>query len=159
LPRAMIVHNAVVVDDHDAAFVSVHEESFNPQQLVILEKGIPLDQDAGESAIAVLQYEPNYASFEVTTDRPAYFLLSDIHHPQWTAMVNGQETPVLVADYALRAVAIPEGTHLVEMRFEPPAWIWGVVITLGTLALLALLMIWQWWADRRGDTQGVTDEP
>ena len=149
LPRAMVLHNAQVVADHNAAFTAIHEESFDPQQVVILEEGQPLQQEAGQSSITVLAYEPNYAAFEVTTDRPAYFLLSDIHHPQWRATVDGQEKPILVADYALRAVAINEGTHLIEMQFEPPAWKWGVGITLITLIFLLVLVIWFWrTADR-----------
>jgi hypothetical protein len=149
LPRAMVLHNAAVVEDHDAAFVAVHDELFDPQQIVILEEGTPLDQESGQSAITVLRYDPNFAAFEVFTDRPAYFLLGDIHHPQWTATINGQNTPILVANYALRAVPLAEGTHLVEMRFEPPAWTWGVAITLGTLLLLALFAVWNWFAARR----------
>ena len=144
LPRAMVLFNAEVVDDHDAAFVAIHEESFDPQQLLILEEGAPLAQEAGQSAITVLRYDPNTVAFEVTTDRPAYFLLSDIHHPQWRATIDGQDVPILVADYALRAMAIDEGTHLIEMRFEPPAWKWGVGVSIVTLLLLLLLAIWYW---------------
>jgi hypothetical protein len=144
LPRAMVLHNAEVVADHDAAFVAVHDAAFDPQQVVILEEGQPLDQEAGQSAIIVLAYEPNYASFEVSSDRPAYFLLSDIHHPQWKATVNGREAPILVANYALRAVPIPAGTHLIEMRFQPPAWTWGVAVTLFTLLCLFTFFIWYW---------------
>jgi hypothetical protein len=158
LPRAMVLQNAAVVEDHDAAFVAVHEDSFDPQQIVILEEGIPLNQETGESTVTILRYEPNYVSFEVTSDRPAYILLSDIHHPQWRATVNGQETPLLVADYALRAVAIPEGTHLVEMSFEPPAWTWGAAVTLGTLVLLALLALGCWWSARRDTARRAADE-
>ena len=158
LPRAMVVHNAAVVDDHDAAFVAVHEESFDPQEIVILEEGVPLDQEPGESAITVLRYDANNASFEVSTDRPAYFLLSDIHHPQWKATVDDQETPILVADYALRAVPIPEGTHIVEMSFEPPAWTRGMIVTLTTLALLALLAFWYWWSGHKDNAAGVSND-
>jgi len=75
--------------------------------------------------------------------------LSDIHHPQWHATVNGQETSILVADYALRAVYLPAGAHTVEMQFQPPAWTWGVAVTLITLLFLLFIAIWFWrTADR-----------
>ena len=149
LPRALVLHSAQVVSDHDAAFTAIHDDSFDPQRVVILEEGIALEQEQGQSAITVLAYEPNYAAFEVTTDRPAYFLLSDIHHPQWHATVNGQETSILVADYALRAVYLPAGAHTVEMQFQPPAWTWGVAVTLITLLFLLFIAIWFWrTADR-----------
>ncbi len=152
LPRAMVLQNAVVVADHDAAFAAVHETSFDPQQVIVLEEGMPLDQAAGESSITVLRYDPNYAAFEVSSDRPAYFLLSDIHHPQWKATIDGLDTPLLVANYALRAVELPAGTHVVEMQFEPPAWTWGVAITLLTLILLLLFTLWYWRTGSEGET-------
>jgi hypothetical protein len=149
LPRALVLHNAQVVADHDAAFTAIHDDSFDPQQMVILEEGKALEQEPGQSAITVLAYEPNYVAFEVSTDRPAYFLLSDIHHPQWQAAVNSQETPILVADYALRAVFLSPGTHSVEMRFQPPAWTWGIAVTLITILFLLIFTILYWrTADR-----------
>ncbi len=157
MPRAMVLHNAEVVADHDAAFVAVHEESFDPLQTIILEEGVSLVGEPGESAITVRSYDPNYVAFEVVTDRPAYFLLTDIHHPHWKATVDGQETPILVANYALRAVALPEGEHVVEMRFEPAAWIWGLSLTLITLVLLSLFGIWYWRAGRENREYQVTD--
>ncbi len=155
LPRAMVLHNATVVAGHDAAFVAVHLDGFDPQRMLILEEGESLLQEPGESKITVLRYDPNFVSFEVTTDKPGYFLLSDIYHPQWKATIDGQQAPILVGDYALRAVALEPGTHLVEMRFAPPAWRWGVIVTILTAVILPILLL---WLHRKQDRESMSSE-
>jgi hypothetical protein len=145
LPRFNIVYNTSIVANHDLAFEAIHADNFDPLQTVILENGEPLQQEPGESEITILRYDPNRVAFEVRTDRPAYFLLSDIYHPHWQATVDGVATPILLADYALRAVALEPGIHIIEMWYSPPGWTVGLVISFSTLLfLLILLLIWLW---------------
>ena len=75
--------------------------------------------------------------------------MSDIYHPHWRATLNGEPVPILVGNYALRAILLEPGTHLVEMVFAPPAWRWGVIVTAITaLLLLAGLILWLRWRRR-----------
>ena len=140
LPRAMVLYNADVVTDHDAAFDAVHSDEFDPAQRVVLESGQPLDQPAGEAVVEIRRYDLNDVAFQVTTDRPAYFFLSDIYHPDWTATVNGQAAKVLVANYAFRAVFLDAGSHIIEMQFVPSGWTLGVAFTLFTWLAIGLLL-------------------
>jgi uncharacterized membrane protein YfhO len=64
--------------------------------------------------------------------------LSEIYDPGWDAWIDGKKTDVHIADHALRAVAVPAGTHTVELHYTPPYLRLGLAITLGTLAALAL---------------------
>jgi hypothetical protein len=48
-----------------------------------------------------------------------WVVLNDIWHPWWFAYVDGVEAPLLRANVMFRAVAVPEGAHKVEFRFEP----------------------------------------
>jgi hypothetical protein len=143
LPRFNVVYNTSIVANHDLAFEAIHADNFDPLQTVILENGEPLQQEPGKSAITILRYDPNRVAFEVSTDRPAYFLLSDIYHPHWQATVDGMAAPILLADYALRAVALEPGKHVIEMWYSPPGWTLGLVTSVSTvLFLLILLVIW-----------------
>jgi hypothetical protein len=141
LPRAMVLFNSEVVTDADAAFEAIHRESFDPARLVVLEGGRALSQESGQAAIEVVRYEPNEAAFRVTTDRPAYFALSDVYHPDWRAEVDGIDTPIEVADYAFRAVYLEPGTHEVVMRFAPTGWAVGVAATGLALVIFAGLIV------------------
>ena len=69
----------------------------------------------------------------VTTDKPGILLMSEIWYPAWKVYVDGAPAELLVADYSLRGVAVPAGTHTVDFRFESGAFGTGVWITIITL--------------------------
>ena len=141
LPRAMVLFNTEMVRDHDAAFAATHSETFDPARVVVLESGHALSQEPGQATIQVVRYEPNEVAFTVTADRPAYFFLSDVYHPDWRATVDGQPVGIDVANYAFRGVYIEPGRHEIVMRFTPSGWVAGVAATLIALAALVALAI------------------
>jgi hypothetical protein len=141
LPRAMVLFNTEVVRDHDDAFAATHSAAFDPARVVVLESGVALAQEPGQATLEVNRYEPNRAAFTVTTDRPAYFFLSDTYHPDWQATVDGQPASISVANYAFRGVYVPEGRHEIAMRFVPSGWVAGVVTTAAALIILFTLAL------------------
>ncbi len=141
LPRAMVLYNADVMTDHDAAFDAVHSDSFDPAQRLVLEGGQALNQAPGSAAIEIQRYDLNESAFRVTTDRPAYFFLSDIYHPDWEATINGTAAPILVANYAFRALYLEAGTHDINMRYVPSGWVTGVMVTIVTWLAIAILLV------------------
>jgi hypothetical protein len=143
LPRAMVLYNADVVSDHDAAFDAVHSETFDPAQRLVLEGGASLNQPPGQSELEITRYDLNDVAFRVTTDRPAYFFLSDIYHPDWQATIDGRPVPIEIANYAFRAVYLDPGTHDIAMTFRPSGWIAGLVVTAITWAAILGLFIAQ----------------
>jgi hypothetical protein len=137
LPRALVVFSSEVAENHDEAFEAVHDDVFDPTQHVVLEGGLSLAQEAGQATIEIVRYDPNEVAFRVTNDRPAYFVLSDVFHPDWRATVDGMPAVIEVANYAFRAVFLKPGSHTVIMRYVPAGWILGVIVT--GLALVVLM--------------------
>jgi len=86
-------------------------------------------------------------SFQAKT--AGVLVLADSISSGWAASVDGEATPVLMADGALRGVYLPgAGIHEVHFRYRPPLWNWILVATAVGLILLALAT----WADLgRGD--------
>lgn len=148
LPRVMLLYETEIVADHDAAFAAIHDETFDPGRVLILEEGQPLHQTPGRQRIDIIRYDLNYAAFDVTTDRPAYFLLTDLHYPHWQAAVDGTAVPILRADYAFRAVYLEPGAHRLEMRFISPGWRIGVIVSGATWMGLAVAAVWLWTKKR-----------
>ena len=75
-----------------------------------------------------------------TPDGPGGFLvLTDLYHRGWRARVDGQPTPVYLANFLFRAVALPPGPHTVEFVFEPLSLRVGLATSVATL-LFALLV-------------------
>ncbi|MGB5051407.1 MAG: hypothetical protein WBO46_20835, partial [Caldilineaceae bacterium] len=98
-----------------------------------------------------LSDSPNFLEFHFSSPTPAFLVLSEVWYPGWRATVNGVETPVRRANYALRGVAVPAGEVTVEMRFAPDSWRWGLGLAgVGLVLLLAGLVV-----GRRGLTHPI----
>lgn len=117
-----------------------------------------LNEEAGGSAgetdgrrIALTEYRGNYLRYEYTAPQEALALFSEIYYDKgWTAYVDGAEAPALRADYVLRAMRLPAGTHTVEWRFRAPGWRWVETVTLlSSAAILAACAAVVWAAMRR----------
>jgi hypothetical protein len=73
----------------------------------------------------------------IATDEPELLEVADLAYPGWTAAVDGEETGIVPADGAGRAVRVPAGSHRVLMRFEPASFRVGVALTVAGLLALA----------------------
>ena len=66
-------------------------------------------------------------------------MLTDLYHRGWRARVDGQPTPVYLANFLFRAVYLPPGPHVVDFVFEPLSLRLGLAISVATL-LFALIV-------------------
>ena len=92
---------------------------------------------SGTSRIAAER--PDEVVLEVEAGRPGHVVLVDGYDPGWSATVDGQEAPVLRANLAFRAVAVPAGSHVVRMRYRPPGATAGAAVSALSLALALAL--------------------
>ena len=67
---------------------------------------------------------------------PAVLVLNDSFYPGWEATLDGVDVPLLRANTAFRAVAVPAGEHVVEMRYRPRSF--EVGLALAGVAILLL---------------------
>ena len=63
------------------------------------------------------------------------------HYPGWTVRVNGDPASVLRASGVFRAVAVPAGESVVEMKFRPTGLLPGGIGSLVGLAALGFLLL------------------
>ncbi|PID94699.1 MAG: hypothetical protein CSA95_02440 [Bacteroidetes bacterium] len=94
------------------------------------------------ATIALTTYEPNYLSYAYQSQRDQVVLFSEIYYDKgWNAYVDGEPYPYFRANYLLRAMWLPAGTHTVEWRFEPSSFRVGEILaTVGSILLLLLLL-------------------
>jgi hypothetical protein len=139
LPRAMVVHRAIAVPDHEAAFDALHAPEFDPAASVVIEGGEPLDiTPVTPASISFEAFDANEIRLQVDTSTDGYLVLSEVWYPGWQATVDGTSVPVLRANYAFRAIRLPPGQHEVAFTFAPRSWRVGLIISgLVGLALVA----------------------
>ncbi len=66
----------------------------------------------------------------------AWLLITDTWYPGWRATVNGKPAPLLKANGAFRAVPVPSGEAVVEMRFMPRSFQLGALLSVLSLTVL-----------------------
>lgn len=141
LPRAFVVHHADVLPDDAAQTRALR--TLDPRNNVILDQPpSPAPSGRGLEPAEVTVAERSRVVVKATTPTPGLLVLSEAWYPGWRVTVDGAPAPLLRADYALRAVALPAGTHTVEFRFSSRPVRLGLVLSaLGLLLLGALAWI------------------
>ncbi|MDM1296777.1 YfhO family protein [Sphingobacterium sp. N143] len=89
--------------------------------------------------IKLTSYHPDKMQYEYTTANDAFAVFSEVFYDKgWKAFVDGKETPIIRADYLLRALQLPAGTHKVEFIFDPESHKMGNILTLISSIILGL---------------------
>ncbi len=84
----------------------------------------------------------NYLKYKTQNAGNGLAVFSEIYYPKgWNAYLDGKLTNHFRADYVLRAMELPAGTHTVEFKFEPQVVKTGSMIALASSALMLLLLI------------------
>lgn len=96
---------------------------------------------APDAKVQLTKYEPEDIRITVSTGRSGLLVLDDPYYPGWTACVDGKIARIYRANYLFRAVPVSAGVHRVEFRFRPKSIGYGLYITLVSLGLTVLLIL------------------
>lgn len=143
-PRAVFVTEYDVENDRFKSREKVLSEDFDPTKYVILEEEVDvLSGGKGKVNADVNIVEDAQTSIEISvdTDSDGFLVLADTFYPGWKAFVNGEETEVLRANYAFRAVVVKEGENNVKMVFEPTNWKLSSNVSLASSAVLLISLV------------------
>jgi hypothetical protein len=145
VPRARIVHRAHHEVDEQASFQrTVAGEDDRALTTVLEGPGDPphVEQPASGSteSARIVRDEPELVEVEVDAAADGILVLADTHYPGWEATVDGVATPIWIADYAFRGVAVRGGTHRVVFRFAPRTIRLGMLATVPSAIVLAWLL-------------------
>jgi hypothetical protein len=92
--------------------------------------------------VKLAKYGLNEISYTSSNPREGLAVFSDIWYPYgWKAYVDGKETPIIRANYVLRALRLPAGNHKIEFKFHPQKFYVGNTVAGISSALLYLLLI------------------
>ena len=70
--------------------------------------------------IQLTKYAPDYVEYDYTAAEDGIAVFSEIYYPYgWNAYIDGQSTDHFRANYTLRAMNVPAGTHHIRFEFRP----------------------------------------
>lgn len=110
--------------------------------------------------INLTKYQPNELEFKSQSKTPQLAVFSEIYYPHgWKVMVDEKEVPYIKADYLLRAVHVPAGSHHIRMVFEPEVIEKGKWISLLSFGLfIALAAFGIFWMNKNRKKQILTEQ-
>ena len=85
---------------------------------------------------------PTAIELAVDADRAGHVVVADALQAGWVATVDGREAPVVDADHAAVAVAVPAGRHQVALHYRPRGQRVGLAISAVTALGLAVAAGW-----------------
>lgn len=87
-------------------------------------------------------YKPNELIYSFNSTKDEMVMFSEVWTSKgWTLWIDGKESPLVRADYFLRAAVIPAGNHEIMMRYEPKIWKVGNTIQFVSSLILILGLI------------------
>ncbi|RKT01507.1 YfhO family protein [Chryseobacterium defluvii] len=120
-----------VIDSKKTAVIASSDKSYFNNK--------PVQADS-TAYINLTKYQPNELEFKSHSKTPQLAVFSEIYYPHgWKMFVDEKEVPYIKADYLLRAVHVPAGTHNIRMIFEPEVIEKGKWISLLCFGLFILL--------------------
>lgn len=148
MPRAWLTAETVTLDARSALQTIKtgrlpSGDEFDPARIALIEEPASLATTAnGQKATATITSFSNTGMEVRTSSSAAGFLLtSDVYYPGWQASIDGRDTKLYRADYALRGVIVPAGEHTVQFVYRPRSFYFGAAITTLSIFVLGALCL------------------
>mgnify|MGYP006278408623 FL=1 len=147
LPRAWLVgdfelerpgHDTTSQEPAPAVLDRVVSPGFDPTATAIVsDTPEPTPRpDAVSGTVETVEEGYNGITLRVRTPADGLLVVSDVWYPHWEVTVDDQPATLLRANYALRAVAVPAGEHVVEFRYDDGSYRTGLVVSRLALVLV-----------------------
>lgn len=114
-----------------------------------LEKTIATLAYDSTAFIKLVKYENDAVEYSSNAATPQFAVLSEVYYPfGWNAYVDGKKTDYVKADYFLRGITVPAGSHKIEFKFEPTSYYTGrnisFIVSILIVLLVAATIFWEW---------------
>ena len=143
LPWFYLAPQYEIIPDENQILQKLGDPNTHPTQTALIEEnpGIASDTSASETdSVERLEYNEHqgHLKLKTTAPGPRILVISQNHHPNWNATVNGEPKPLIRANYLWTAVALEPGEHIVELTYRDPIVATTRWITLGSVVILLI---------------------
>jgi hypothetical protein len=150
LPRAFFVPRVEVAADPHALLARLASGADDLRRVAFVEEPVPsgftgAPATAAPGTVHFVRNDPEDVRIEVDAPARGFLFLADQYFPGWSAVVNGQPTPIQRANFAFRLVEVPAGPSTVAFRYAPQSLRLGAAVSATSGAAVGLLL----WASYR----------
>jgi hypothetical protein len=150
IPRVYIVNKSIEEKKSEQVLQRLSSLDFDPTQAVVLNERLTINSQESLIATAkLIRYEHQRVTVHASLNDAGILVLADSYYPGWRAYVDGTEAKILRANHFFRAVALTEGEHVVEFKYEPLSFKIGLIISLMTVLLLVTISVIVFFRNRQ----------
>ena len=92
--------------------------------------------------IELVEYQPNKLVYQSETSEDQMAVFSEMYYPHgWKVSIDGQRVSHFPANYLLRAMIVPAGSHTITFEFDPPVVKTGSSIALASTVIFGLVLV------------------
>lgn len=84
---------------------------------------------------------PGHIVYSSSSSAPHLAIFSEVYYKTWKAYIDGEEVPLLRANYLLRALPVPAGDHKIELRCVDEVILASSKISFASSLLVGLLLL------------------
>ncbi len=111
--------NLVLIEGNDSQIASATQSVATLDGLAALPVVTPLDP-----ALDWQRPSPSRIEVQTTLAQPATVVLTESWYPGWSVRVDGEEKPLLRANYAFMGVQLAAGRHSLVFQYRPRWYVW-----------------------------------
>ena len=131
----MVTLKVMMKEEYKKGTVQVYVYQLNQD---VLEEGYQLLENG---RLHLTEFADTHFKGTVTADKARTLYLSVPNDNGWTCYVDGKQAELYSLFGAMCAVNLSEGEHEIEMRYSPPGFKVGIVISVCSLAVLVVLYL------------------
>jgi len=132
LPLITAGQQPVFLDDTNA-LLALGRGTFAPASTVFLPpeaRSVVVASNATAATIRAPKFTSRTVDFEVQAGEPVLAVIAQTYYHWWRVEIDGRPAPLLRANFAFQAVAVPPGTHQVHLWYEDRAFEVGAAISV-----------------------------
>ena len=155
LPHILLVDGWRRIDHRNDILAALNAPSFDGSKTVILESDpepVPVSGLEPPGNARLLGTTTDSLTISADASRPELLLVTDSYSRYWRAVAlkgsSQSKYQVMPADYAIMAVPLGPGHHLLRLEYAPSGWLIGRWISLASALLYIAAIIW-WFLDGR----------
>ena len=138
-PRAFLAACARTAVSRDEALHLLSHGAFQVREAV-LRKEVQLPCPAAPApAVDLERHAPDSLRATFVASARSVLVVSEHYDSGWRATLDGAPAEVLQANLSALAVVVPAGAHAVELRYQPPWLLPGLLLALACALALGLL--------------------
>ena len=142
LPRAWFVKDHEIIQEQNRMSLRLNDPTFNPAVTALLEDKVPSFSYDEESYIQMLERSIHHTRWVTSNEVDSFMVISEIYYPPgWNIYINNVKSDIYPVNICLRGAWVPAGENVIEMKFEPDSYRFGVLFSAIGLILALLVTV------------------